>query len=80
MTDNALKDIQYELEKVSFEVNGDQVVKIEDIINTIGSMMNQGDDIVAKAKVKEVLDQVIRENYNRMLEDLWKEMEKRLDD
>jgi hypothetical protein len=79
MNNKALQDIKYELDKRTFEVAGEDVVKVEDILSILENMLEDGEDIVSKDKVKEALDQVIRENYNRILNELWEGIENKLD-
>jgi hypothetical protein len=79
MNSKALQDIKYELDKRTFEVDGEDAVKVEDILNILEGMLEDGEDIVSKDKVKEALDQVIRENYNRILNELWEGIENKLD-
>lgn len=79
MDRKALADFEYQIEKISFEVDGDEVIKVSDVIEILSNMVEDGEQIVSKAKVREALDHVMRENYSRLLNELWAEMDRKLD-
>jgi DNA primase large subunit len=80
MNDETLRDIKYEIDKISFDVDRDKVVKVDDLMKLLSIMLEKGEAIISKDELKSVVDDVLQGNYKRMLDELWKEIDKRLED